>query len=174
MKTTLYRYFDSDGQLLYVGITKNQFDRFASHSKNSQWFSQIATATFEHLDTREQALVAETNAIGTELPKYNKAGPVIAQDGLQHLMSLIAGQLPDEWHKEMSQKIAQTMSEINEFSVANEITKVGFAYASSFEWENDGEDRIVKCEACLELTNSKWFEYIETESQSIIDEYQVA
>ena len=174
MNTTLYRYFDGDGHLLYVGITKNQFDRFAQHSKNSVWFSQIATATFEHFESRDQALIAETRAIGTELPKYNKAGPVISENGLRHLLSLVAGELTDNWHRNMTQKISRLMAEINEFSLANEITKLGFAYAASFEWVNDGEVRVIKCQDCTELTSSKWFEYLEDESQSIIDEYQVA
>lgn len=72
--TILYRYFDSDGDLLYVGITKNQVNRFTAHAKKSVWVSQISKATFTHFSTREAAIVAENAAIKDEKPKYNIAG----------------------------------------------------------------------------------------------------
>lgn len=170
--TTLYRYFDSDGQLLYVGITKNQFDRLQSHAKMAEWLPQIATASFQHFNSRAEALRAETHAIGTELPKFNKAGPTLEPAQLDHLLQLIAGDLNDEWHSKTAKSIRDTMGEINKFSVANEITKLGFAYSRSFEWENDGEDRIIGCDRCKSIVESKWFQYIEYESESIIDEYR--
>jgi len=172
--TTLYRYFDFKGQLLYVGITKNQFNRASQHSKDSPWFSEIMSARFEHLETREAALKAESNAIATELPKFNKAGPVLSEVLLDHLLKIVSECLEDEWHKSMSLKISNRMLVINEFSTASEVTKLGFSLAASFVWNTDGTQRIIGCAACEQLANSKWFDYIQDESQSIIDEYQVS
>lgn len=71
METTLYRYFDTDGRLLYVGISGNNLKRQSQHKKNSEWFSQAATAKFEHFSNRQAALAAEKQAIQTEKPIYN-------------------------------------------------------------------------------------------------------
>lgn len=70
---TLYRFFNSDRELLYVGITNNPFNRFTGHSKDKDWFSEIAYATFEHYSSRLEVDRAETAAIKAEKPKYNKA-----------------------------------------------------------------------------------------------------
>lgn len=70
---TLYRFFNSKDELLYVGITNNPFNRFSGHSKDKTWFHEIAYSTFEHYPNRLAVDKAETKAIKTEKPKYNKA-----------------------------------------------------------------------------------------------------
>lgn len=70
---TLYRFFNSNNELLYVGITNNPFNRFSGHSKDKNWFSEIAYSTFEHYPNRLAVDKAETAAIKAEKPKYNKA-----------------------------------------------------------------------------------------------------
>jgi predicted GIY-YIG superfamily endonuclease len=72
--TILYRYFDSSGNLLYVGITKSQISRFSQHNSKSVWIPLIHTATFEHFEFRQDAIEAESRAIENEDPKYNIAG----------------------------------------------------------------------------------------------------
>lgn len=72
-KQTLYRFFDSSGQLLYVGISNNWISRLHQHYKNAEWFSQVTSATFEHFDTRAEVEKAEFEAIKTEGAIYNKA-----------------------------------------------------------------------------------------------------
>jgi hypothetical protein len=69
--TCLYRYFDSEDRLLYIGITQNQGSRFQQHFATSAWFSKVHRATFQHFETREEALSAEQAAIVAELPIYN-------------------------------------------------------------------------------------------------------
>jgi len=70
---TLYRFFNANHELLYVGITNNPFNRFSGHSKDKNWFSEIAYSTFEHYPNRLAVDKAETAAIKSEKPKYNKA-----------------------------------------------------------------------------------------------------
>lgn len=67
----LYRHFDSDGNLLYVGISLNAVARLAQHKICSQWFSQITTITIENFPTRHELLSAEIEAIKNEKPLYN-------------------------------------------------------------------------------------------------------
>lgn len=68
---TLYRHFDKDGVLLYVGISKDPIRRMTQHNKSAKWYNLIATITHETFPTRDAVLLAERKAIRTEKPLYN-------------------------------------------------------------------------------------------------------
>ena len=72
-KTALYRYYDADGRLLYVGISLSVIERTASHAANSDWFWNISTMSVEWFDDRTSAEVAEAAAIRSQKPLHNKA-----------------------------------------------------------------------------------------------------
>jgi hypothetical protein len=89
--TDLYRYYDSDGNLLYLGISLNAAKRASEHRKDKHWWNEVATIKIEHLPTGDRALVLEIEAdlIKAEKPKYNvvhnygtAAGhrPIVARD----------------------------------------------------------------------------------------------
>jgi predicted GIY-YIG superfamily endonuclease len=68
----LYRHFDKDGGLLYVGISNSLLRRTHQHSKFSNWFDQITNITIEDIgEDRGQALIIEKETIIKEKPKYN-------------------------------------------------------------------------------------------------------
>jgi predicted GIY-YIG superfamily endonuclease len=67
----LYRHFDKEGQLLYIGISLSTIKRLSQHAAGSIWFDQIAKVTIEHFETREEVLKAEHVAISTENPLHN-------------------------------------------------------------------------------------------------------
>jgi excinuclease UvrABC nuclease subunit len=67
----LYRHFDKDGRLLYVGASANPFQRMQYHSNLAVWFREIARVELEHFPCRDDALEAEAKAIKLERPKYN-------------------------------------------------------------------------------------------------------
>lgn len=71
MQVVLYRHFSSDGQLLYVGVSKNGFDRLADHVRSSDWRREIASITLQWFDDLDEALDAECAAINTERPLWN-------------------------------------------------------------------------------------------------------
>lgn len=68
----LYRHFDAEGVLLYVGITNNPPARLCGHRKNSVFWNQVRSSTYEHFSNREELLKAEREAIYRESPRYNK------------------------------------------------------------------------------------------------------
>jgi len=78
MQTQLYRHFDADGKLLYVGISLSAAHRLSQHNGQSEWASKIASMTVETLASREEALAAERVAIKTEKPAWNKANTATA------------------------------------------------------------------------------------------------
>lgn len=71
-RTALYRAFDADEQLLYVGITDGVDTRFKAHQKSAEWWPLMVRRDIEWFDTRRDAMRAEATAIKTEGPLYNK------------------------------------------------------------------------------------------------------
>ena len=67
----LYRHFDEDGALLYVGISLSALNRLAAHIEDSAWYWSIATVKIEVHPTREAAEEAERQAIRNERPLFN-------------------------------------------------------------------------------------------------------
>jgi hypothetical protein len=73
----LYRHFDAQGALLYVGISASAVRRLAEHKKGAAWFSSIAFVEVERFPTRAAAQQAEFEAITRERPKYNVTHSVV-------------------------------------------------------------------------------------------------
>ena len=69
--TSLYRHFDADGDLLYVGVSLSAVYRLSQHKQASGWYSDISRVDIENFTSRTAALIAETAAIQGEDPKYN-------------------------------------------------------------------------------------------------------
>lgn len=72
--TTLYRFFDAPGHLLYIGISARGAARWSEHAAEKPWWPEVAVTTVEHFLTREDAAAAEADAIRREQPRYNRAG----------------------------------------------------------------------------------------------------
>lgn len=72
--TDLYRHFDVAGNLLYVGISFSAINRFSQHKYGSEWSKKVSKITIEKYESREDALIAEAQAIHKEKPKFNIAG----------------------------------------------------------------------------------------------------
>ena len=68
----LYRIFDKDGNLLYVGATTNPALRFDAHAKAQPWWPEAATITLQHCFDWDELYTEEIEAIRTESPKYNE------------------------------------------------------------------------------------------------------
>lgn len=73
-RTELYRHYDVDGNLLYVGVSADALDRYSGHkAKKSEWIHLVSRIEITHYNTRSDALKAEKSAIVNERPPYNKA-----------------------------------------------------------------------------------------------------
>lgn len=72
--TVLYRWFDVNGDVLYVGITSQPAQRFDTHKAESDWWEVAVMCRLERFSTRTEALAAEATAIQSEQPLYNRAG----------------------------------------------------------------------------------------------------
>lgn len=72
----LYRHFNEDGVLLYVGVSLSVVCRSYKHGK-SPWADDISLITIEKHKTKRLALEAEKLAIKNESPLFNElTGPI--------------------------------------------------------------------------------------------------
>lgn len=69
--TTLYRLFDANDRLLYIGIAERWTGRLAQHHADKTWFGDVARLTIEHHPDHTAALEAEAAAIRSERPEHN-------------------------------------------------------------------------------------------------------
>jgi predicted GIY-YIG superfamily endonuclease len=75
----LYRLFDAEDTLIYVGISLDEYARFAQHRRAARWWGEVDHYTAEPFPTRKQARQAELATIREERPRYNIAGNVQGQ-----------------------------------------------------------------------------------------------
>lgn len=73
-RTALYRHFDYEGRLLYIGVAYDPAQRWHTHAR-SPWRKLVdrSRTTIEWFATRELAEEAEERAIAAEKPLHNRA-----------------------------------------------------------------------------------------------------
>lgn len=74
MSAYVYRVFNADGDLLYIGSTIGIEWRMKAHERNTRWWAVADRFEFEHFNTEAEARAAEVAAIGAEFPRWNIRG----------------------------------------------------------------------------------------------------
>ncbi|NUR04241.1 MAG: GIY-YIG nuclease family protein [Streptomyces sp.] len=74
-RTALYRLFDANGALLYVGITNDPEVRWKAHSHKKPWWPEVTEKAVMWFVDRTAAATAEARAIRLEAPLWNIAQP---------------------------------------------------------------------------------------------------
>lgn len=69
----VYRAWDKNGNLLYVGSSYHPDRRMQAHQK-AVWYDEMTKHRFDWYPTRDMAFAAELEAIHTEHPTYNRQG----------------------------------------------------------------------------------------------------
>ncbi|MCX5431888.1 GntR family transcriptional regulator [Streptomyces sp. NBC_00257] len=72
-KAAVYRLYDADGTLLYVGMSGDPTKRFLGHRADKPWWPEVHAHTLQWFNSRGDASAAERDAITGERPRYNKA-----------------------------------------------------------------------------------------------------
>ncbi|MET7713769.1 type II toxin-antitoxin system prevent-host-death family antitoxin [Streptomyces sp. NPDC005407] len=73
-RTAIYRFYDTNDALLYVGITADLEVRWDNHSRKKPWWPLVARRHVVWRDSRNEALADESRAISEEKPLYNVMG----------------------------------------------------------------------------------------------------
>lgn len=71
--TALYRFYDSNDRLLYVGITYDLERRWKSHKRNQLWWLDVARKEHVWFPNRAQAEKAEERALRLEKPVWDRS-----------------------------------------------------------------------------------------------------
>jgi hypothetical protein len=103
MKTQLYRHFNADGVLLYVGIAKD------AATRRHPFKGGISRTEIIIFDTKQEALAAEAKAIREEHPKLNVAHLPIEQRRLQ------AGMMSAEEYRAALKTVGLTQGQAAKF-----------------------------------------------------------
>jgi hypothetical protein len=74
LRTAVYRFFDSNGDLLYLGITHDLEERWATHERIQPWWLDVARRECTWYDTRTEAERIEATATAVEKPRYDRSG----------------------------------------------------------------------------------------------------
>lgn len=115
----LYRLFDADGDLLYVGATKKLQARMAAHRRSQTWWEDVdeAATRVEWHASPQDAAAAEQAAIREERPAWNRSGrnsPAIRYSPRSH--SVRDKPIPAESAKalkEWAEKVASSIQNRN-------------------------------------------------------------
>ena len=67
----VYRQYDVNGQLLYVGAAACVWNRMVGHKRDAEWIELVAGVDIESFPSKAEALIAERRAIFEERPIYN-------------------------------------------------------------------------------------------------------
>jgi predicted GIY-YIG superfamily endonuclease len=76
----LYRFWNVEDVLLYVGITVDSPSRIASHMRDKAWWGEVDGIKFTKYPNRQAALEAEAEMIRTLKPLYNVQHNEMADD----------------------------------------------------------------------------------------------
>lgn len=69
--TSVYRYYDSYGVLIYVGITARGSVRNVEHNLSKPWWPYVAQQAVDHFGSRDLARVREVELIESHWPPFN-------------------------------------------------------------------------------------------------------
>lgn len=69
--TSIYRYYDHAGILIYVGITSAGAQRNQQHNADKAWWGFVHSQQVDHFQSREEALVREADLIRQFTPPFN-------------------------------------------------------------------------------------------------------
>lgn len=68
---SLYRFYDSQGDLLYVGVAWNPGRRWEHHRRTAAWWREATRAVVAVYDCQASALSAERAWIRNAQPRFN-------------------------------------------------------------------------------------------------------
>lgn len=153
MNECLYRFFDENGTLLYVGITKDWPNRLKAHYK-ADFYSAVQTMTLERYPDRESVAAAEIKAIEQENPIYNRLDNPNYRTWQTHFRQLIdwakGKEKPDQNHKYVIEKLL-----LGAGPLEDRFTGRWIARHYPPEWYEAVNSGLLDCDLCDDLVTHK-------------------
>jgi len=82
----VYKLYDEEGDLLYVGMSDYPWRRMNQHKRTKDWFGYVRSVEFEWYSPPEFAASRERLAILIEGPMFNKRRPSAALPIPDHVL----------------------------------------------------------------------------------------
>jgi predicted GIY-YIG superfamily endonuclease len=155
MKQTLYRFYDANDDLLYVGISNTWYQRFHQHERTSGWFSRVAHATFESYESREAVEAAELIAIKSENPQFNKASNPAYETATDHFQKIKLWSQSNLEADQLHKSLIEYMKEYRELrpQIKGKQSKwVAMAFLDIYY--EIGPQGLIECRNCDAMANS--------------------
>ena len=87
MERILYRAYDENEKLIYIGQSTRFSERMKQHIKSSEWSGLVDTWKLQRFDTQEKLSTQEKIAIEKEKPLYNKTHNLYYRQNIEELKS---------------------------------------------------------------------------------------
>lgn len=81
MTDVVYRLFNQDGSVIYIGSTGNLKQRLSAHRRDKSWWPEVDRVETEAHPDRDSAYAAEDAAILAEKPRHNARSRVGSTTG---------------------------------------------------------------------------------------------
>lgn len=140
MTCWLYRHFDEEGSLLYVGITLDMPRRGREHEATSVWFNQAARTTIESFSTRQAAIEAERMAVIMEQPRHNK---IYRRQARELQVQLVRSRLQQQKRQKEEQLRAKYLSDRTPCGEEGEVVDDGYLIGRIIRAQDDGTGSFV-------------------------------
>ena len=85
MERILYRAYDENEKLIYIGQSTRFSERMKQHIKSSEWSGLVDTWKLQRFDTQEKLSTQEKIAIEKEKPLYNKTHNLYYRQNIEEL-----------------------------------------------------------------------------------------
>jgi hypothetical protein len=82
---SVYRCFDAEGRLLYIGASSSVKQRLRGHRQKSPWWSEVAEVAVDPPLPYDDAREAEKDAIVAEQPRHNKKRDFVKWPKVTHV-----------------------------------------------------------------------------------------
>lgn len=156
MHDVVYRFFDDDDSLLYVGMTIDSGRRYGDHRRRQPWWGEVTRIMIERHPDRQAARRAELLAIRTEQPRYNVADTQpLPEPGPPRLVEEATAALTD-LHRLVN---TEDLTGLDTETLADGVRAAEFAFNHGDEWSGrfvaELRRRDVSWSKLVELTGQK-------------------
>lgn len=156
-RTALYRLYNVDDRLLYLGITVNVRQRFCQHKMTKFWWHLVARKDVTWYPTREAALAAERTATVGERPIYDAS--YLAGNGPKYKTGPKAS---DPYWRPFAERLYREIEE-GEYQSGERLpdeSRLAAKYGISVSSVGRALDRLIACRMIERPSQRNYFNHI--------------
>jgi hypothetical protein len=159
----LYAAYDSEGALLYVGISGKWWERLHSHERTSEWMEQTDSVKIMQFPDRESVEKAEKDAIERLRPPYNKQYNKDYENAQTHFLKikrwLTEGQ-EDSDHRLLLEAMTEDLNHYEDIVRTRRSSDVSWLFFQNYYWLT--RHKQLSCRNCDAIArHATYWRYVE-------------